>query len=435
MKFSMITLLTLMSIKLLASDISNQRIYYEAQKSYNSGEFQKAYEMFETLSEESPANAEINFLLGRSALELKQYDNAAIAFERVLMMNPTHTRTHLELARLYYETSQLELAMKELDIVLQSEIPTSIREVATAFQKRIDEGRSKHQFNVTLIGGLGYDDNANNDIGKKEFLIPSFNIPIVGNNKVSDTNIFATMVVNHIYDIGEKGDWSIENNFISYSKLNRHITSSNLALFSANIAPTWSFEDYKLAFPINYDRIYLAGKGYMYNAGIAAKNNYLIDATSQIEGGLSKKQSFYLENDSLDIKSTTFFGSYKKAFGDDPIIFSILSSYSNNNEINSGGQDVGNETFLYTLELSKSFKNGLKTSIAYTFSDIDYDKINNTFLTKRSDTRNEYEFGIGYTLSKDILLNANINYAKNSSNHDPYNYSKVTALLSAIVSF
>lgn len=118
MKFPIITLLTLMSIKLLASSIPNQRIYYEAQKSYNAGEFQKAYEMFETLSEESPANAEINFLLGRSALELKQYDNAAIAFERVLMMNPSHTRTHLELARLYYETSQLELAMKELDIVL-----------------------------------------------------------------------------------------------------------------------------------------------------------------------------------------------------------------------------------------------------------------------------------------------------------------------------
>lgn len=435
MKFSMITLLALMSIKLLASGIPNQRIYYEAQKSYNAGEFQKAYEMFETLSEESPANAEINFLLGRSALELKQYDNAAIAFERVLMMNPSHTRTHLELARLYYETSQLELAMKELDIVLQSDIPSSIREVATNFKQRIDEGLSKHQFNVTLIGGIGYDNNANNDIGKKEFLIPSFNIPILGNNKVSDTNIFATMVINHIYDIGDKGDWSIENNFISYSKFNHHITSSNLALFSANVAPTWSFEDYKLAFPVNYDRIYLAGKGYMYNIGVTAKSSYLIDASSQLEGGLSKKQSFYLENDALDIKSTIFFGSYKKAFGEDPIIFSISSSYSNNNELNIGAQDVGNETWLYTLELSKSFKNGFKTSLSYTFSDIDYDKINNTFLTKRSDTRNEYELGVGYSLSKDILLNASINYAKNSSNHDPYNYDKVTALLSAILSF
>lgn len=435
MKLSFITLATLISMELLASGVPNQRIYTEAQKNYNAGNFQKAYEMFETLSEESPANAEINFLLGRSALELKQYDNAAIAFERVLMINPSHTRTHLELARLYYETAQLEMAMKELDIVLQSDIPSSIREVATNFKKRIDEGLSKHRVNITLIGGLGYDSNANNDIGKKEFLIPSFNIPILGNDKVSDTNMFATLVANHVYDIGDKGDWSIENNFLAYSKLNRHITTSNLALFSLNVAPTWTFQDYKIAFPINYDRIYLAGKGYMYNVGATAKGNYLIDATSQIEGGLSKKQSFYLENDLLDIKSTIFFGAYKKAFGEDPIILSISTSYADNNELHIGADDVGNQTWLYTIELSKSFKNGFKTSASYTFSDVDYEKISTTFLTKRSDKRDEYELGVGYALSKDILLNASFVYAQNRSNHDPYNYDKVTALLSAIVSF
>ena len=68
MKLSYISIILLLSINLFGDT------YKEAQQSYNAKNFQKSYTLFEELSEKSPENAEYNFLLGRSALELKKYD-------------------------------------------------------------------------------------------------------------------------------------------------------------------------------------------------------------------------------------------------------------------------------------------------------------------------------------------------------------------------
>ena len=63
MKLSHITLIALVATTLYANDIPVQRIYQEAQQSYTAGEFHKAYELFETLSSQTPDNAEYNFFL------------------------------------------------------------------------------------------------------------------------------------------------------------------------------------------------------------------------------------------------------------------------------------------------------------------------------------------------------------------------------------
>ncbi len=427
---------SLIASTLLAQNIPSSRIYQEAQKSYNSGDFKTAYGFFETLSLENPESAEYNFLLGRSALELKMYDEALTAFDRVLMLNPTHTRTRLELARLYFETKQLEQASHELDLVLKENIPQNVRDIATAFKTRVDESKNKHSFSVALIVGGGYDNNANNDIGKKEFIIPSFNIPITGNDKVADSNLFATMVLNHTYDFGEKGGWSLENSLVGYNKTNIDLTQNNLNLFALSASPVYSHESLRLSMPLNYDRVYLDGKGYMYNLSATLKGTYLLDATSQLEAGYLHKRGYYDEDEGQDVKGNTFFGSYKKAFGEDePLLLSLSTSYSDNAEVNSGRTDVASTGHSYTIELSQNFKNGLKPSLSYTYSTTDFDKVDVLYGTKRSDSRDEYELGVGYAIKENMLINASVTYSKKSSNHDPFNYDKITALMSAIFIF
>jgi tetratricopeptide (TPR) repeat protein len=431
-----VSLIALLSINLMASSIPAQQRYQEALKSYNGGDFASAYSHFETLSNEHLENAEYSFLLGRSALELKKYDQALIAFDRVLILNPSHTRTRLELARLYYEVKQYEQASRELDLVLKENIPQNIRDLATAFKSRVDESKSNHRFSVTLVVGGGYDDNANNDIGKKEFIVPSFNIPISGNEKVSDSNLFATMVLNHVYDFGDKGGWSLENTLVGYNKLNIDLTKNNLTLFSVSTSPVYAHESYRISMPLNYDRVYLDGKGYMYNLSASLKGAYLIDATSQVEAGVMHKRGFYDKDEGQDVKGSTLFATYRKAFGDEePLMLSLSTSYSDNAAVNSGRTDVASTGNSYSIELSQSFKNGLKPSLSYTYSTTDFDKVDVLFGTKRADSRDEYEVGLGYVVEDNILINATVTYAKNHSNHDPFTYDKMTALLSAVWSF
>lgn len=435
MKLSHITIITLLCVNVWAQDVPQKRIYEEAQKSYNTGDFKTAYGMFEELSLANPQSAEYNFFLGRCALELKQYDQALTAFDRVLMLNPTHTRTHMELARLHFETAHFEQAQAELDSVLKENIPTNVRDIALAFKTRINELATRHTFNGALIVGGGYDSNANNDIGHKEFIIPAFNIPITGNNKVSDSNVFATMVLNHTYDFGERKGWTLENSFVAYDKLNTKLSNNNLTLFSLNTAPVWSEGSYRFSFPISYDRVYLDGKGYLYNLSASAKASYLIDATSQIEGGYTYKRGYYDSDETQDVTANTVFASYKKAIGEDPIMLSLNTSYTSNAEVNKGRTDVASTGYSYGIELAKSFKNGLRTSMSYSGSSTDYDATDVLFGTKRADTRDEYEWGMGYSIRKDLLINVTLTYAKNNSNHDPFNYDKITALLNAVYTF
>lgn len=435
MKLSHITLITLLCVNVWAQDVPQQRIYEEAQKSYNTGDFKTAYEMFEELSIANPQNAEYAFFLGRCALELKQYDEATTAFDRVLILNSTHTRTHMELARLHFETGHFEQAQAELDAVLKENIPTNIRDVALAFKTRINELASRHAFNGALILGGGYDSNANNDIGRKEFIIPAFNIPITGNNKVSDSNVFATMVLNHMYDFGERKGWTLENSFVAYDKLNTKESNNNLTLFSLTTAPVWSEGSYRFSFPLSYDRVYLDGKGYLYNLSASLKAGYLIDATSQIEGGYTYKRGYYDSDETQDVVANTLFASYKKAIGEDPIMLSLNTSYTSNTEVNQGRTDVANTGYSYGIELAKSFKNSFRTSVSYTGSSTDYDKTDVLFSKKRADTRDEYECSIGYNIRSNLLINATLTYAKNNSNQDPFTYDKVTAFLNAVYTF
>lgn len=431
MKLLYITIALLLSINLFA----NEQIYKEAQQSYNAKNFQKAYPLFEELSLKSPDNAELNFFLGRCALELKKYDEALTAFDRVLMLNPSHTRTHMELARLYFETQQFELAQTELDTVLKENLPDNVRDVAIAFKTRISEQMKRHTFGGALIVGGGYDSNANNDIGRKEFIIPSFNIPIMGNKEASDSNIFTTLVLNHIYDFGDRKGWTLENSFIAYSKISKEYSNNNLALFSLSMAPTWSEDSYRLSFPVVYDRIFLDKKGYLYNLSSGIKGTYMLDATSAIDGGYIYKRGYYDNDESQDSAGNTLLASYKKAFGTNPIMISINSSYTSTSALNRGRTDIESNGYSYGLEIAKKFTNGIRTSVGYARSSTDYDMVDALFGTKRSDSRNEYELGLGYGISNNLILNTSFSYAKNNSNHDPFNYDKVTALANAILSF
>jgi len=201
------------------------------------------------------------------------------------------------------------------------------------------------------------------------------------------------------------------------------------------MAPTWSEDSYRLSFPVVYDRIFLDKKGYLYNLSSGIKGTYMLDATSAIDGGYIYKRGYYDNDESQDSAGNTLLASYKKAFGANPIMISVNSSYTSTSALNRGRTDIESNGYSYGLEIAKKFTNGIRTSIGYTRSSTDYDMIDALFGTKRSDSRNEYELGLGYGISNNLILNTSFSYAKNNSNHDPFNYDKVTALANAILSF
>lgn len=431
MKFSNITIALLLSISLMADESS----YKDAMQNYNAKEFAKAYPMLEELSLQSPESVELNFFLGRSALELKRYDDALVAFDRVLMLNPSHTRTHLELARLYSETNQLELSLAELDIVLKENLPQNIRDLANAFKTRISEQMKRSTLGGAFIFGIGYDNNVNNDIGRDRFILPLFGITPIGNEKADDTNLFATLVLNHNYDFGDRQGWSLDSSLVAYTKLYNEYSKNDINLFSISVAPTWSESSCKLSFPLTYDRVFIDNNGYLYNLSSGVRATYMLSSISILEGGYTYRRSYYDEDKTQDSKTHTINAAYKRAFGNDPILLSLNTLYTQTSEVNSGRTDVESHGWGVGAEIAKNFKNGIRTALGYAKRETNYDKVDMLFLTKRSDSRDEYQFSLGYSVSKTINLNTTIGYTENNSNHETFDYDKITAIANAIISF
>lgn len=436
MKLSHIAVILLCTAASYANDtLTMQELYQKANAAYAAQSYEQAYPLLEALNDQAPENPEINFLLGRCALELKRYDEAIAAFDRVLIINPNHNRSRLELARLYSEIGQYELARTELDTVLSGQLPSNVRDTVLTFKSNLDKRLSRSTFNGVLFFGGGYDSNANNDIGNKEFLIPSFNLWINGNEKISDTSVFAMTVLNYAYDFGDRGGWSVDNSVVGYTKSNFKESKNNLSLFSYSLIPTWSASNYQLRFPLTYDRVYIDNKGYTYNLSSTLNGTYTLDPISQVEGGYTYKRGYYDDDKGLDVSSHSIFTSYKKAFGEDPIVISLNGAYTINNEIFSNRSDVSSRGYSYGAEIFKAFSNQIRTSLAYMHSSTSYEDRDVLFENRRHDTRENYEVRLSKQLQSDLSVNAIMGYVQNHSNQAPYTYDKITAQISAVLSF
>jgi hypothetical protein len=435
MKLSHLTFSFLLGMASLHAEALKSDLYQKANQSYAAKSYQEAYPLYEQLNDQFPDSPEINFLVGRCALELKLYDEAVAAFDRVLILNPQHNRTRLELARLYTEIGQYDLAQTELDTVLSGQLPSEVRDIVLTFKSNIDKRLSRHTFNGVIVMGGGYDSNANNDIGNKAFLVPSFNLWLDGKEEVSSTSIFATSVLNFGYDFGDRGGWSIENSVVGYTVANAKERQNNLSLISLSASPTWFDQDYRLQFPLTYDRVYMDDKGYMYNLSGGARISYLLDTTSQLSGGYTYKRGYFDTDSALDVSSHSFSASYKKAFGENPIIIAINTSYSINNELEGSRTDVTSHGYGYGAEISKTFPYQINGAFVYSVGSTFYEETDVTFGTMRHDTRKNYEIRLSKFIQNNVSVNAIASYIENDSNQAPFEYDKMTFQLNGAFSF
>lgn len=434
MKALHVTLISLFtSTLLLAGTVPNERILQEAKQSFDAKEFKKAYGFFENLSTEMATNAEVQFYLGLSAMELQKYDEALAAFDRVLMLDPNHTRTKLEIARVYYISEQYEQASVEVRSILTENLPFEVKKSVDAFKATLEEKLKKEAWLATVSIGAMYDNNANNT-GLDQFNY--LTLPVTSGKAKSDTYLYATAGITHIYDIGERGEWFVESNGLFYLKMNRHITDNNLGLFSLSTKPYYNEGSYRIGFPISFDRAYLSGEGYakVLQGGVEA--SYLIDDRSMVLGGLMLKRSYYDDDNTLDANANVWSLAYKRSFGEDPIILSLGASYENSQNVRSSGLNVSADTWTYKIEASKMLVPDLLGSLSYSYEHKDYDILDIGFSNPhRKDKESTYGVGLSYMLDKTSSINAIISYANQNSTQEPYKYDKTAIGINYIKSF
>ena len=113
-----------------------------------------AYELLQPLAEEMVDDVEFSFLFGYSALLSQRYQDALVAFDRVLSINPSHAGARIQSARALYALGAYDLAKTECKRALELDLTETLKGSIQQLIAQIDATQAKQK--QYMFGYLEY---------------------------------------------------------------------------------------------------------------------------------------------------------------------------------------------------------------------------------------------------------------------------------------
>ena len=399
--------------------------------------FEEAYEKFYALFMEDTANARINFYLGLSAVGARMYEEAVSAFERVLIVEPKHTRARLELARALFFLKLFDLSEEEFNKVLATgELPDDVVRNVEKFLAAIEDTRIRNHYAPVVMVGLQYDSNINNDVGENTYVIDTDLIQVTGEKEKSDLVHQEMASMNHIYDFGTLGDFFMQNSATVFAQNYTGNDDKNIIFASVSTGIASKTKTYSFSSKINYDNVQIGGSALMSAMGVELGYSRPVTDTIIGEGKVKSQQKTFVDDSNNDSSYSEVTVGGKKAVVDskDLIIGELLRSTERAKDAVTIDRDImgikAGYSWVYSDALTFNGSINYKM-IGYTRESLDQD----LQYSKRTDTQTTLTLGNVYKLDKSKMLNGSLVYIDNASTHAAFDYSKMLAGLNLLILF
>lgn len=403
------------------------QIYSNAVNAYNQQDYQTAYKYFKEYIKNNAMDKRGNFFYGRSAYEVGQYNDALMAYEKVLMEEPNNLRVQLETAQCYFKLKQYDKAKEIFNMVLQHDsVPPQVKQNIYATLQSIDQQNTDHFFRTMFMASYVYDTNVNNASGDKDFTVYFSGVPTVLPNdgeQPSDSSLQLVASLNHTYKIDDT--MGLENTFTGYTQqyFHQHDKDIDLVSFGSSLAQYGKL--YKASIGLGYDHVWLDNAQYV--STLSLKGEYSRKLNKQLNYQSYVKLSDKNYQQSADeLKDAYVYELYNalsynsKEFG-----ISSLALTLGKEQRQSGDRTDVNKQY-YGVALGNSYNISknllLKTSLEY--KQYDYENMDLLFLSKRKDTQESVSVGMIQSINKNLSVGASVQYIDNQSNHQPFDYDK-----------
>ena len=421
--------------------------YNYAKALFREKRYEEALVILKELSESYPQNANINFYLGRSYFEVKNFEQALAAFERVLFTDETNHRARLELALTQKNLKLNKDALENFNMVLKENIPPNVKKNIKKQIAYLNSLKQRHFFSGAVTLGIAHDSNINNS-SNKDYPLNNNGVETLVSADPSYYDIYRTMGIegNYIYKIDEKT--ALHNKFsytkISYEKDDKRIKDkfSTIAIEKEDkkVLDVKSYSIYySKYFPkdiisagFDFSNIKLAGKSYMTTDGVGI--NYQKNYYSKIQffSALKYFKKEYKQSDDLNLDSDNIqllLGQHMPTlkYGDINLIYlftqekkthpDILGTDNHTADKRKNGIIVSNK-----YKLTKTLD--LNSMAMYTYEK--RNSIEEPFLKIREDKQSSLSVGLTYKLNKTLSLSSNIKHVGNRSTLNAYDYEKQT---------
>lgn len=411
----------------------------EGISSFSKKNYEKSYDLFNDAVTKYPQNPQVFYYYGRSALETKRYDEAIEAFEKVLILDPSHTRTRLELARAYFEAGQLDEAQRLLKKAQEDpSVPEKVKENIANLLQAISMKKQEAIVNGFLIVGLGWDSNVNSDIGEDTFNLPLFNIDVTGNKEQHDYFNNNMVGINYIKDFGAEGGWVFKANAIALNTNYMQYVNKNLGGFVLTAGPAYYGKDYEIYFPLTYTKILQGAVPYVQNYSAGVRWTKQFDKTLMLSLGYRYAKTLYQEpGNDKDTAQNNFTLNLNKQLSEKWAL-GFASRYATSDatraQLATEG-NVANTELEGVINATYSVTSSIDLTAGVLLKKTNYKEDDVFFNSKREDTYRNFMFSSLYKIDKVQSLRGDVGVIKSLSSHAPYEYDKTTVGLQYIRSF
>ena len=400
--------------------------YREGEEYLEKKEYGKAYERLYKAFLENPADIDTNFALGRAAFELGRYEEAAMAFERILIARPDLPRVRLELARCYFRLKSYDLAKRYFSDVLATNPPEQVRRNVQAMLSQIGAAARKDHFSGVLSVGYNWDSNPRSSPGNER--IGGVLGPVVlapDERKRRDTFFSNALVLNYNRKLAEDESLWWKTEAANVDAFYRRVKDQNLNYFSVASGPAietsrWGIEARGLFTYARMDQ-----SAYLRAFGPSVSGFRALSDHALLAGGVVVESRKYYQDKGMDGLNASGYLGPVFSWGKDSVILRFgLEDQQATDRVNAYTASQALVRYERPLPLD------LTLAIGYRFIGAHYKRADPRFGTAREDRLHEVSLGLRRKLWRNLSAEVGHTYVKSDSSIELYRYDRHLTSLS-----
>ncbi|MDF1875065.1 hypothetical protein JHD48_04885 [Sulfurimonas sp. SAG-AH-194-I05] len=417
---------TLYIVTLFANTLND---YDEGLQFFEEKAYMKAYVSFEKAFYEDMANPKISFYMGRCSFEMGDLELAMLAYERVLILDETHIRSRLELARTYILLKMDEKAKIELNTVLKMKPPKQVEENIHMLIAHIEE-KKKNSFWTFYFGlATGYDTNINANPGEEvliNYLVDTFNL---NRNAITASDMISAMYMQEMLNVGntykfKDSRFFLESSFLIFAQQYDAYSEYNLVYVALTSALATVYKGYKISVPLNLSKVYYGGVGLLDSQYIQLKVEKKLtkNTVGRVAVKFQKKHYNSVTNKGRNSDTHELELGVNHAMGEHLFRLSYLRIQEEKNT-DATQTFVNKDSDTYNLGYSTSITKAIRLNAQYSYINNQYEDLISA-TQKRLDKFSSYSISLGKKITKKISIAAEYKYTENASNYIPVGYDK-----------
>jgi|GEM_PF-1514239 len=418
------------------------------------GNFDKAYELLFLAFLGDPDNPDVNFFLGRTAFEkamlaFKNNDKesahssleaALMAYDRILIVQPDATRIKLEIARCHMQLGSFETAKQYFYEVLNSNPPDAVKKNVDYLLAAIAATEKRNFFSGSASFGFDVDDNGrSSELYFADITLPGSGITLsnaqVGARPVQDTITSTIVGINHIYKFLDT-PYAWKSSLISYNTFYNELKDLNVNLLGLSSGPSYQTDTSLFEFHGTVNNVALGHEEYVRPIGFGGSALFLLDPQILLNSSFTFENKRYSKAANADQDANNYSLTINPLFiiGDNRYNFSVSREWEN-----ADADYWSYDRLKFSLRYDRTLPYDFTAFFSLTATMTDYDAIETALTVKRSDTVEEFSFGLSRQLwiakdkTRNVSLQASLTRTNADSNIAAYIYRKT--VLSTLLTY